>query len=290
MGRNEHAILISAYKNFQYLENLIEKISKNFDVYVHVDKSSKEIKHEQIVYLENKYHCKCWAKYSCCWGGYNVLLAYIDLLKESHKKKYRYYHIISGEDIPVKSASEIYDFFKNNNQIYMSIHDASKRVLKERYKYWYFLKNRDLRIQPWKLLNHISIYIQKSLKIERKRIGSETHIYKGYVYCSLPEDAVKYVIDYIEKNSDFMKDISQCFIMEELFFQTILGNSPLKDRISGECLRYSVWEYKHGSIPGYLDESDIHSIEIGNYIFARKVNYIYSEKLIQEMDRKYRRK
>lgn len=38
------AILITAYKNFDYLCSLAENLVDNFDVYIHIDKKSKERK------------------------------------------------------------------------------------------------------------------------------------------------------------------------------------------------------------------------------------------------------
>lgn len=287
MKDEKHAVLISVYKDMEYLELLVKKLSPDFDVYIHVDKSSREIKKEQIQYLEKQYHCVCLSNYVCCWAGFNVLLAYIDMLRIAVQKEYKYYHIITGEDIPVKSAREIYNYFKDNDRIYISLHEAITDNLKDRYKYWYPFVNKDPRARPWQQLNAVSLTLQKFFRVNRKRIGCEEKVYKGYVYGSLPHDAVRYVLDYVDKNPLFMRDLSMCYIMEELFFQTILGNSPYRNRIAKNCLRYSVWEYKYDSIPGYLDEEDIRAIDAGDYIFARKVNKKFSEQLIQEMDRRY---
>lgn len=285
MEIRKHAALITAYKNFSYLEALVKKLSGSFSIYIHIDQSSTEIGAEKMEYLEKTYGCKCFAKYVCCWAGYNNLLAYIDLLRIAHRNGHEYYHILSGEDLPVRSYAQMEQFFENNDRIYISFHKANGEIWEERYKYYYIFVNKDPHKRTIALMNKASLGLQKLLRIRRRQIGRETAIYKGYIFGSLPHDAVSHVVDYVDANPDFMKDISTTFICEEFFLQTILGNSPYRERIACNCLRYSVWEYKNGSIPGYLDETDIEELERGEYMFARKVNYKSSSGLISYMDR-----
>lgn len=283
MNMHKHAALITAYKNFSYLESLVKQLSPHFSIYIHIDKSSTEIGADKMAYLEQAYGCKCFAKYVCCWAGFNNLLAYIELLRIAHQGKHEYYHILSGEDLPVKSYEYIEKYFENNDKIYISFHKAKGAAWEDRYKYYYIFVNKDPHKRIISLLNNLSLGFQKIFGIRRSRIGNETEMYKGYIFGSLPHDAVEYVLQYVDSNPIFMKDLATTHISEEFFLQTILGNSPLSDRIACNCLRYSVWEYKNGSIPGYLDETDIPELESGDYIFARKVNYKSSTKLIDHM-------
>lgn len=284
MTWHKHAALITAYKNFSYLEALVKKLSGCFNVYIHIDQSSTEIDAAKMAYLEKKYGCTCYAKYVCCWAGFNNLLAYVDLLRVAHCGEHEYYHILSGEDLPVRSRAQIEQYFNNNDKIYISFHNATGEIWEDRYRYYYIFVNKDPHKRVISLMNKVSIGFQKLFRIRRTQIGCENQIYKGYVFGSLPHDAVGYVLDYVDANPKFMKDISTTFISEEFFLQTVLGNSPMRGRIAGNCLRYSVWEYKNGSIPGYLDETDIPALEEGDYIFARKVNYKASGQLIEYMD------
>jgi hypothetical protein len=41
-----------------------------------------------------------------------------------------------------------------------------------------------------------------------------------------------------------------------------------------------LWEKKNGSVPGILDESDFSEIIKSDAVFARKVSFAYSEKLL----------
>ena len=237
MKIQKHAALITAYKNFSYLEALVKKLSPHFSVYIHIDKSSTEIDAQKMTYLEETYGCRCFAKYVCCWAGFNNLLAYVELLRIAHANHHEYYHILSGEDLPVRTYAEIEQFFQGNDKIYISFHQAKDALWEERY---YIFVNKDPHKRLYATLNKLSIGVQKLIGIRRTRIGSETQMYKGYIFGSLPHDAVAYVVQYVDANPAFMKDLATTFISEEFFLQTILGNSPYKDRIAHNCLRYSV--------------------------------------------------
>lgn len=275
------AILITAYKNFDYLKYLVSMLYKDFDIYIHVDRKSKEIGKRQIKELKN---CKVIREYKVAWGGATHLYAVLKLLEIAVENKYDYYHIISAEDIPTKSFKYFKSFFKNNKKIYVSMNRIDDNLYK-RYKYWYIFKNSDSRKKLIAKLNKLSFKVQRLMHVKREKIGEFDTIYKGYLYCSLPNYAVEYCILYNKKHPEFLKELSYCLIPEEFYFQTVLGNSKFRDNIANDCLRYSLWEYKHGTIPGYLDINDFDKIKNGNYLFARKVSYKFSSELIKSLSK-----
>lgn len=280
MEKNTHAVLITAYKNYQYLVFLARWLTKNFDVYVHIDKKSIEIGCEEQAELK-RIGCHVISNYSICWGGVNHLYAVLDLLRLAVVNEYDYYHLISGEDVLVNSYAQVQERFSGNDKIYISCHDAVRDPMWNiRYRYWYFFKNKDIRARFYRNVNQLSLGLQKLFCVNRRSIGGEENICKGYLYGDFPHDAVQYVLRYVATNPKFLRDLEYTYTPEEFFFQTIFINSPLRDRIAYNCLRYSIWEYKHGSIPGYLDETDWPMIRSGDYLFARKVNYQMSETLI----------
>lgn len=92
------------------------------------------------------------------------------------------------------------------------------------------------------------------------------------VYVSLYKDAVKEVLNYLKKDSGFLRSLRYCLIPEEFFFQTILLNSPLKNSIENENLRYMDWGFRNGISPCVLDESDYNAIVESGKLIIRKVS------------------
>ena len=68
-------------------------------------------------------------------------------------------------------------------------------------------------------------------------------------------------------------------IGEEIFFQTVLMNSPLKSSIIISNFRYSDWSVVNS--PKILNEEDFKSISASNALFCRKVDLIKSNKLLE---------
>ena len=113
----KHAYLVIAHKNdytFQTLLNLID--DERNDIFIHMDKKNakyrfedvaKQIKKSKIYQVEDRN--------DVVWGDYSQIATELALLELStNVGKYDYYHLLSGEDLPVKSQDYIHYFFEQN--------------------------------------------------------------------------------------------------------------------------------------------------------------------------------
>ena len=108
----KHAILIMAHKHFDHLKHLIEYFSRDCFVFVHVDKRSL-FKREEIETLQSfPQVVKVYRKFAVHWGGFSILKCEKFLLKESYRLcDATYFHLISGQDYPIKPLSFFLNFF-----------------------------------------------------------------------------------------------------------------------------------------------------------------------------------
>ncbi len=275
------AILISAYKDPEYLKRLINFFSKDFRVFVHIDKKSN-INREEIKLNANVYVYK---KFVVSWGGINHLRAILFLMQEALKKdkSVSYIHIISGSDIPVKKIED-FNKFENCEKIYMEhmkVEDLKSNVINRRYQYGNRLPYRDPRKRSVRVVNKIYEILHRP----NSKIGKfqASQLYKGLIWLSLPRKAAEYVIDY-EKKNDLVKQMKYITVPEEFFFQTILENSSFKSKIAPNNLVYNDWsEPRYNSLPAILDESDYKKISNGTYFFARKIDMSISKELVKKI-------
>lgn len=269
------AILITAYKNQDYLKKLIRFFSIKYKVYVHLDKKSK-IQRDSSLLNKNVTVIK---KYIVNWGGLNHLLAILDLLEMAlSDEQVKYIHIISGQDIPVKPLAD-FSNFEDDSNIYMecnNVNDIKNPKIKWRYTIGTMFPNMDNRKKWIQIINYFH-----NIGNRRNKIDNFVDIYKGLVWCSFPASAGKYILKYCN-NEKFMQEWKRITIPEEFFFQTILKNSNFSSRIKNNNLRYNDWHYRNGSEPAFLDTTDIKKIEGGNYFFARKIDPKISAKLIDK--------
>lgn len=190
------AVVISAYKDVDYLQRLINFFQKEFKVIIHIDKKS-DININDLNFNSN---VLIYKRYKINWGSYNHLLAILFCLRKAiENPEVKYIHIISGGDIPVKNIKE-FRKFEASKQIFMEhfkVSELNDPNIKKRYEYGTQFPNFDSRKKVIRIVNKV-YQITHSPK---KRMGNfnENQLYKGLIWMSLPKDAVKYVLEYNEK-------------------------------------------------------------------------------------------
>jgi hypothetical protein len=73
-------------------------------------------------------------------------------------------------------------------------------------------------------------------------------------------------------------------LAEEIFFQSYFLNSDLASHVVNSDMRYTDWAYRNGSVPAYLDESDVQPVLASGALFARKVSMDFSQAFIRRID------
>lgn len=216
------------------------------------------------------------------------MLAIRDLLELAvSDPRVTYIHIISGQDILLRDYSEFERFFSGSQKIYMtctSMKDAPDDI-KRRLENWIPFSNIDCRKKTVSYINDVFYSVQRFLHITRKRLGMFDDIYKGMVWCSFPVSVARYVIEYNATHKEFLNDLKHTQIPEEFFFQTIIMNSSYKENVVKRNLRYTDWSGKNGSNPSFLDETDYEAIIGSTSFFARKIDLVISEKLLNKIMR-----
>lgn len=271
------ALLVTAYKNEEQLIKLLSSAYGKFRIYVHIDnKSNIDPQSIQTVLPGTK----IIKLYEVNWGSLNHLKAIMELLKIAIEDHNEYYHIISGQDIIVRKLDD-FDFFKDNEKIYMSFigEDVFNDVIWKRLHYWIVTSNSVMRNPYDGKVNRAINRIQDIFRLYRTSIGNFREVYKGVVWCSFPFDAAEYVLNYYKENKG-LKEFDHIHIPEEFFFQTVLGNSRFSNRIVPDNMRYTDWSSRNGSCPAILDETDYNSIVESGKFFARKIDYAVSKDLI----------
>ena len=270
---NKICFLIAAHKNQNQLIRLINHLKKDFDIYVHIDKKSK-------LYLEDFDNVKIFKKYKVYHGGVSQVITTLFLINEAYKNNYDRYIFISGQDIPLKTNKEIIDFFdinkdkefisyeniRNNDGIY---NEMSFRLNAYNFgKLYRKLLNRQIR----KIISEFPFI---------KRTTPE-NIYYGSSWWNLTNNAIKYILDYSEKNPDFLKRFNYTWGSDEFFFQSIVLSSEFRDNCINDCLRYIFWD---GGAPFNLKIENYDSIKnnINNNLFARKFDENIDNDIIDKL-------
>lgn len=267
------AYLILAHKNPIQFKRLINKLSG--DIYVHIDKKCNidEFKVEQsnIFFIKQRIDVK--------WGGYSMIEATLNLINEATRTvNYNYFILLSGDDYLIKNEE---DFFKyliaHEGNAYIELIDVEKEAINfaPRYKKYHMFEKKNI----------ITKIIQKiiDLIIKNRRVYSNMKIMKGSQWWCLDRDSIEYLQQYIKNNPKVLKYFKHVHIPDEMFFQTILFNSPQRDKIINDNLRYIILEDFHPEILTRKDFKNLKKAE--NKFFARKFDINIDGKILDKIDK-----
>ena len=288
------AILILAHKNIEQIIDLSIILSKKFVLFIHFDRKYK-MPVEDKKKLERIKNIYVYSEIDVNWGGFSIGEVELFLLKEAMKNQdITYFHIISGQDWPVKNIEEIYNFFENNDKIYMT-YGLSKGVKKsgepiilwQKYYFNYDKINLNRRSFIGKIYHRFLMLYQTFKRVNKfKDLNINLDIYQGANWIDLPRYAVEYCLEYLKQNNNYYLMLKTGFCSDEVLFQSILCNSIYRDKIENNNHRYIKWEKKYNNYPAILDEKDYKEIISGDYLFARKIDKDISNQLIYMLNEK----
>lgn len=274
---------MTVYKSIELINDFISKLDEKVDLYIHIDQRSS-ISIDQIIHNDNIYVFK---KIKTRWGGINHFKAYLFLASEALLiKEYDYFHLLTGQDCLVNSFDK-YDYYFSNNMSYLEYEKMPVECWDDenggfdRIKYYRFYDMINSKNKFGSYLLFAIFKFQKMLRLSR--IIYKIDYYGGSGYCSLTLEALRYVLDYLKHNPEFVKSMKYTFCAEEIIIQSILLNSSLKNKIVNNNLRYIDWTYPSVPHPKILDENDYDNIVKSRCLFARKVDYNISAKLLRKI-------
>lgn len=281
----KQAILITAYKNYHHLEEIIAFFDDDFEIYVHIDRKSIITKQELLRLRQYDAVKLISQKYKVNWGGFNHLRSILYLSEMALKNPQNYYfHLISGHDFPIKKVSYFKSFFRNTDKEYLNFFEVpfsgwgdTGGLDRLQYYNLYDLFNFKIDFQK-KIIKKLILW-QEKINFKRKMPLNIIKFYGGSTWWSLSRDCLNYVVVYSKQNKNVFTRFKHTFCSEEFYFQTVLMNSSFKSKICIDNLRYIDWSNRNGNNPSVLDETDFEKICHSNSFFARRFEYPISLKI-----------
>ncbi len=274
------AYLLLAHNTPNHLKRIISALSSpNSSFFIHIDKKSNISAYERVrgpdVYLLDE-------RIPVYWGDFSVVEAEIMLLKKAFEsgEVFDRYVLLTGADYPVRSKAYIEQFFeKNMGREFINMVEIPSEIRPvSRLTEFNFIP-RGLRV-PKKMRRALI----KALNMIYKRdyhSGLRAMVpYAGSQTWAFTPAAVRYILDFCERNHGVVRFFKYTHVPDEAFFQTILGNSLFKSHIC-RALTYTEWEEGMAS-PNNITEASLIKIlrnpefspeniyGAGEILFARK--------------------
>lgn len=286
----KHAYLVIAHKYDDTFRTLIRMLDDpRNDIFIHFDIKNKEydpdalaatVKHSYV------YHTK---RTDIQWGGASQINAELLLLKLATRTgHYKYYHLVSGQDLPIKSQDYIHTQLADGKYEYVEFF-SDKPECEYRVRYFQFLspklslkENEERRIKVQA--------VEDKLHIRR---GKNIRFRKGANWFSITDDLARYVVS---KELWIRFHFMMTICADEIFLQTVIRESPFFERVCRDCpynviyswsFRYVNWLKSNGINPPPLTMEDLGDMQNSTAFFARKFDCSVDAEIINQVFRLY---
>lgn len=285
------AFLILTKNVNEQLFNLIRALdSSNHTFFIHVDKKIKQFSEKKVKGIAKKANIIFVPRVSVTWGGFSIVKAELNLIKTANSYgEFGHFHLLSGEDFPVKNNEQIDCFFSNHSQ--SNFLEVSSRIKKQnvdryylRYQQYHLLQDTLIgkKNNAFKYIDFLSCYLQRFIgmeRIEKRKIKS------GAQWFSLNQEFIEYILDHEKWINDQFK---YTYCPDEAFIQTLIRNTKFEKTLfdnGNSNLRFVdfYWKSKHDLTPRYLTNKDFKLITDPHYVFARKFDVKYSDLFLEKL-------
>jgi hypothetical protein len=259
------AHLILVHDNPIQLERLVRRLlSPNTDVYIHLDMKCHPEDFGNIASLSGVFFIA--NRTSVIWGEYSMMEATLKSFEEilNTAKTYSHINLLSGSDYPLKHVSEIERFlFANADKTFMkcrAIYGDWEESLSRLTKYNLGAYRFPFRYVIQRIFNSV---------MPKRKVPKQLKPYGMSQWITITPDSIKYVTAYLKENPSVRRFFKLTWGVDELLFQTVLLNSPLRQSVVNDHLRYIKFQPR-ASRPNTLTMADAETLVNSGKLFARK--------------------
>jgi hypothetical protein len=271
-----YAYIISAYKNLEQVTRLVRRLDSGRACFlVHVDKKTADSAYDALVAsLRDVPSVSFLPRHPCHWGGFGHVQATLKGINELLRRgtRFDYVFLLTGQDYPIKPNEYIERFFATEApSSFMGFAALPSDS-------WSPRGGLD-RIENW----HLRLWGHHLRVPLKRRFPSGLRPYGGGAYWCLWRECIEYVAEFVARRPDIVSFFRHVDIPDEIFFQTILLNSELRDTIVNDNLRYIDWT--RGRWPAILNVRDFEALSASPKLFARKFDVNEDELVLDLIDR-----
>ena len=282
-----HAILVETHANVDLLAMVVNRLkASNHYFFIHVDAKTRN--YNEFLSLASDHVLFTRKRYTVHWGGIEQVLLTLELINTARSSGigFEYYHLISGQDYPVMDNAAFDTFFEKNDKSYFEL--DTETPITDRYMLYHFNSLVNVRSKLGGKLERNFVRLQK-LVFEKYTLRKPLTLtpYKGSNWWSMNCSMIEYILKFLKLHPDYVKRFKYTSCCDEVFFHTIVFNSPLVKSIVQNDLRFVDWNRRYPSepLPRILREEDYDQIVSSNAIFARKIAVRESASLIKLISR-----
>jgi hypothetical protein len=275
MSSAKIAYVIAAHKNPEQVVRLVRRLASDRATFVlHVDRrASSDFDRRMRTGTRDVADVHFVERHRCYWAGFGVVAATLEAFDYLLEGNVGFTHavLLSGQDYPLRPAGEIERFFASaEGQTFMKCAPLPVPFWTNgglsRIEYWYLVSRRRVRVRlPW-----------------RRTIPGGLAPHGGETWGSFASPMATYIREFVQRNPRYLRFFRHVLHANELFFQTIMMNSPLAPTVVQDDLRYIDWSVDPG--PAVLRTPDFERMVDSGKLFARKFDLAVDGKILDQLD------
>lgn len=267
-------MLVVAHEDADQLNALVAHLALDFEVYVHVDRRGSM--RPRDVLAGDRVHVISTRRVP--WGSSGMVRATLDLMALAASSAFDRYVLVSGRDVPIVSNAAISQFFdEHRGQEFIECEALPRPARAEsgwidRVRYFYIPSARGVGGFRGRLQEQARYWFLRAnalLGVSRPDAGIA--FYGGSAWWNLTHDAVRGILDLVDRRPALLRRFRMTSCADELFFQTALVAVGRGDHVVSTPLRYVDWE-TGPERPRTLRADDYDRVRTSGMLFARKVD------------------
>ena len=269
------AYIISAYKLPAQLERLIRRLAAPGATFrVHVDRKTSRDVHDEMIARTKDLDVVFLPRHTSHWGAFGHVRASLEGIEDLVRSEelFDYAVLLTGQDYPLRAPAAIA----------ARLADAQGRSFMSHwplpYAPWGRRGGLD-RIEDWHLVTYRRLHLALPL---RRRLPAGLEAYGGGAYWCFSRALVHFVQEFVQSRPDVVRFFEHVLIPDELFFQTIVMSSHLRETVENENLRYIDWSREPA--PAVLGRGDLDAMLASGKLFARKFDETVEPEVLDLLD------
>ena len=281
-----HAYLLLVHKNPRQVARLVRLLDfPGNDIYIHVDRKARgfhpslfAVNHAALHFIE--------PRLSVNWGGVSGMKSELALLKAAVANgPYDYYHLLSGQDLPIKTQQEIHAFFEaNKGKEFLNLWTIDDSA-RSRHELITLFPEGEGKFY----LHAINKAFKKIQKLAGYKRRPTAEIKFGSNWFSITHALAAYTLQQERWLLDTFGHTNNC---DELFLSTVVWNSPFREKlyVPGESahtesnlsfMRYIDWT-RPGCVrhPWTFRKGDFNKLMNVPHLWARKFDEKVDDEII----------
>lgn len=283
------AYIVLAHKNIPQLHALLRAIQgEQAYIFLHLDRlAGPELLDETRTTLRDIPNLTFLRRFASNWGGFGLVEATLAGIRAVLAEDgIDYAVLLSGQDYPIKPAAAFERLLaEHTGQSFMEYYRFPLPHWKDRGGFdrierWYFSFpvrenwfSRKMRRGMNRLMNTLW---------PARRFPAGFVPFGGSQWWCLHRDSLSYIADFVVMHPGFVRFFRAVRIPDEIFFHTILLNSPLADTVLNRPFMYVDWDGP--PYPRILKETDLARLESAPHYFARKFDLLDTPGIFKQIN------